>query len=97
LSEIPESHGVVLVGHFPLRSDLVRIPRIPRFSIWCGTERTGNWHRRFRAVVVVSGHLHVRATDWRDGVRFEEVSLGYPHQWQEERGIAAYLREILPG
>lgn len=86
----------IIVNHFPLREDLVRIPRIPRFSPWCGTRRTEDWHRRFNAEVVVTGHLHVRRTDWRDGTRFEEVSLGYPRQWDAGPGLAAYLREILP-
>jgi hypothetical protein len=31
-----------------------------------------------------------------DGIRFEEVSLGYPRQWQPALGLAAYLRQILP-
>lgn len=88
---------LVLINHFPLRYDLVRIPRVPRFSLWCGTEQTEDWHTRFNAKVVVSGHLHVRATDWRDGVRFEEVSLGYPRQWVQGRDSNHYLREILPG
>ncbi len=87
----------VLVNHYPLRHDLVRIPRVPRFSPWCGTKRTEDWHRRFNARVVVYGHLHVRRTDWRDGTRFEEVSLGYPRQWDQEKGLLPYLREILPG
>ncbi len=90
-------HPLILVNHFPLRHDLVRVPRIPRFSIWCGTRRTEQWHTRFGAQVVVTGHLHVRTTDWIDGVRFEEVSLGYPKHWRRERGIDGYLREILPG
>ena len=47
--------------------------------------------------VAVSGHLHMRATDWRDGVRFEEVSIGYPDHWIQSKGIVNYLREILPG
>ena len=72
---------LVIVNHWPLRRDLVYIPRIPRFSLWCGTTRTEEWHARYNAKVVVSGHLHVRRTDWIDGVRFEEVSLGYPRQW----------------
>jgi 3',5'-cyclic AMP phosphodiesterase CpdA len=86
----------VLINHFPLREDLVRLPRMPRFSIWCGTRRTEDWHRRFNAGVVVSGHLHIRSTMYRDGVRFEEVSLGYPRQWREKTTLDACVREILP-
>jgi predicted phosphodiesterase len=86
----------IIVNHYPLRRDLVHIPRIPRFSPWCGTTLTEDWHLRFNVRVAVSGHLHVRRTEWRDGTRFEEVSLGYPHQWDEHRGIAPYLREIWP-
>jgi 3',5'-cyclic AMP phosphodiesterase CpdA len=97
LEEAARSHRLVLINHFPLRRDIAVLPRIPRFSIWCGTERTHDWHKRFRAEVVVSGHLHIRSTSWIDGVRFEEVSLGYPRQWRSERGPAHYLREILPG
>ena len=37
----------------------------------------------------------MRRTDWRDGTRFEEVSLGYPRQWDPAKGVADYLREIL--
>jgi predicted phosphodiesterase len=95
LEAVPPGLSLVLVNHFPLRRDLVRLPAIPRFSIWCGTRRTEDWHVRFPVRVVVSGHLHLRATDWRDGVRFEEVSLGYPRQWQRALGAGAYLRTIL--
>jgi hypothetical protein len=87
---------LVIVNHFPLRAQDVHLERIPRFSIWCGTRATADWHRRFRAHVVVTGHLHVRGTSYADGCRFEEVSLGYPRQWSEERGIEAYMRQILP-
>lgn len=97
LRQVPADETLVLVNHYPLRRELAWLPRIPRFSIWCGTRRTTDWHRRFRACAVVYGHLHFRSTAWRDGVRFEEVSLGYPKQWSRERGIAAYLREVLPG
>lgn len=92
---------LVIVNHWPLRQDLVNIPLVPRFILWCGTKKTEDWHARFNAKVVVSGHLHVRRTDWIDGTRFEEVSLGYPRQWEECRsrglGINDLLREILPG
>ncbi len=93
--EIPAGAHTILINHWPLRLDLCRLYRIPRFVPWCGTRLTEDWHRRFRAEVVVSGHLHMRATDWRDGVRFEEVSLGYPRHWSQNKGAPAYIREIL--
>jgi hypothetical protein len=86
---------MVLVDHYPLLPELAVLPLIPRFSIWCGTRRTSDWHRRFKATVVVSGHLHISGTRYLDGVRFEEVSLGYPRQWQH-RASGPFLRQILP-
>lgn len=97
LLEASRRASVCLINHFPLRQDQAVLPAIPRFSIWCGTRRTEDWHTRFNARVVVYGHLHRRTTHWRDGVRFEEVSLGYPRHWRRERGASGYLREILPG
>jgi 3',5'-cyclic AMP phosphodiesterase CpdA len=97
LRRAADQHPLILVNHFPLREERARLPFIPRFSIWCGTKRTEDWHRRFNARVVVSGHLHVPTTSWTDGVRFEEVSLGYPSQRRSRRHIDDYLREILPG
>jgi len=97
LKEVGADTPKVLINHYPLRHDLVHIPRIPRFIPWCGTRQTESWHQRFNAKVAVSGHLHVRRTDWRDGTRFEEVSLGYPKQWDAQKGLEPYLREILPG
>ena len=96
LLEILNGIPLVLINHFPLREDIIRLKWIPRFSIWCGTRRTEHWHRQFGASVVVSGHLHLRCTHYRDGVRFEEVSLGYPRNWNQRLGIQNYLRQILP-
>ncbi len=31
---------------------------------------------------MVYGHLHIPRTTFEDGTRFEEVSLGYPREWQ---------------
>ncbi|HEX5658290.1 MAG TPA: metallophosphoesterase [Polyangiales bacterium] len=87
--------ALVLVNHWPLRRDLVRLGRVPRYSPWCGTRATEDWHLRYSAIACVHGHLHVRATDERDGVRFEEVSLGYPAHWDHARGAVGYLRQIL--
>lgn len=96
LAALPADAQTVLVNHWPLRYDLARPPRIPHFSLWCGTTKTEGWGERFRARAVVSGHLHLRTTLWRRGVRYEEVSLGYPRDWNATRGIAYYLRTILP-
>lgn len=96
LDALPAGSRTILVNHWPLRYDLARPPRVPRFSIWCGTTRTEDWAVRYRAAAVVTGHLHLRTTLWRQGVRYEEVSLGYPRDWRQERGVDAYLREILP-
>lgn len=96
LEEAASRGPLVLINHFPLRRDLAVLPRIPRFSIWCGTRLTEDWHLRFRAEVVVYGHLHIRGRYERDGVRFEEVSLGYPQNWDPLVGIEPYLRRILP-
>jgi 3',5'-cyclic AMP phosphodiesterase CpdA len=87
----------VLVNHFPLTVEPTRVLRHPEFAQWCGTTRTADWHRRFGAVAVVYGHLHIPRTTWQDGVRFEEVSLGYPREWQARRGDRAVPRQILPG
>jgi 3',5'-cyclic AMP phosphodiesterase CpdA len=96
LMATPEGTQLILINHFPLREDLIRLKRIPRFSLWCGTRRTEDWHSRFPVLDVVYGHLHMRATDYREGVRFEEVSLGYPVHWKHQAGINGYLRQIIP-
>jgi 3',5'-cyclic AMP phosphodiesterase CpdA len=96
LAEAAARGPLVIINHFPLRQDLAILPRIPRFSIGCGTRLTEDWHTRFNARAVVYGHLHIRATHHRDGVRFEESSLGYPQNWTPSRGIEPYLRQILP-
>jgi hypothetical protein len=85
---------VILINHFPLRRDLAILPRIPRFSIWCGTRRTESWLGRFHIKLAIYGHLHIRNSLRRDGVRYEEVSLGYPKQWNQSLGLNSYLREI---
>jgi predicted phosphodiesterase len=85
----------VLVNHFPLVVEPTRALRHPEFAQWCGTVRTADWHRRFRAAAVVYGHLHIPRTTWHDGVPFEEVSLGYPREWQSRRGWRFAPRRIL--
>ncbi|MGX1881817.1 metallophosphoesterase family protein [Streptomyces sp. NPDC055287] len=86
----------VLVNHWPLVREPTRILRYPEFALWCGTERTADWHTVYRAAAVVYGHLHIPRTTWHDGVRFEEVSVGYPREWQRPGHPSPALRQILP-
>jgi 3',5'-cyclic AMP phosphodiesterase CpdA len=86
----------VLVNHFPLIDAPTRALRYPEFAQWCGTTRTADWHRRFQAIAVVYGHLHIPRTTWHDGVRFEEVSLGYPREWSRRGVRRGVPRRILP-
>jgi predicted phosphodiesterase len=94
LAAIAPGKRLILINHFPLRADLAVLPRIPRFSIWCGTRRTESWLDRFPIDTAIYGHLHIRNSVQRNGVRYEEVSLGYPQQWDQDFGLAGYLREI---
>ncbi len=96
LAEIPADRRTVLVSHWPLHPGPTRALRLPEFSIWCGTSLTADWHVRFRAALAVYGHLHIPRTTWYDGVRFEEVSLGYPREWQRRPVPPPVLRQLLP-
>ncbi len=95
LAALPEDVGTILVNHFPLRREHAVLPLVPRFSIWCGTRLTEDWHRRFRAKAVVFGHLHIRRRRELDGIIFHEVSLGYRRQW-DASNPERYLHQIWP-
>ncbi len=86
----------VLVNHFPLVREPTRVLWYPEFAQWCGTELTADWHIRFGAVAVAYGHLHIPRTTYHDGVRFEEVSLGYPREWRRRGEPPSPVRQILP-
>jgi 3',5'-cyclic AMP phosphodiesterase CpdA len=86
----------VLVNHFPLvRAPTRRLYR-PEFAQWCGTVRTADWHVRFGAKAVVYGHLHIPRVTLHDGVRFAEVSLGYPREWRRRGASRPLLHRVLP-
>jgi 3',5'-cyclic AMP phosphodiesterase CpdA len=87
---------VVFVTHYPLVREPTRVLRYPVFAQWCGTTRTADWHLRFNAAAVVYGHLHIPRVTWYDGVRFEEVSLGYPREWRRRGTPPGLPRQILP-
>jgi hypothetical protein len=40
--------------------------------------------------------LHIPGTSWQDGVRFEEVSFGYPEELDLKPDRPRTLRQILP-
>ncbi|MFJ3529660.1 MULTISPECIES: metallophosphoesterase [unclassified Streptomyces] len=95
LAAVDPRYGTVLVNHYPLVRDPTLVLRHPEFAQWCGTALTADWHLRFRAVAAVYGHLHIPRVTWHDGVRFEEVSIGYPREWRP-RPARTPLRQILP-
>ncbi|MGE5831097.1 MAG: metallophosphoesterase family protein [Micromonosporaceae bacterium] len=84
----------VLVNHYPLVREPTMALRHPEFAQWCGTVATADWHRRYRAAVAVYGHLHIPRTTEYDGVRFEEVSLGYPREWSARATPPAVPRAV---
>jgi hypothetical protein len=93
-TEVP----LVLLNHYPLVRDPTRVLRYPEFAQWCGTTATADWHRRFKVAAAVYGHLHIPRTTWYDGVRFEEVSLGYPRErLARGAGLAPWPRQVLQG
>ncbi|MGW2161406.1 metallophosphoesterase family protein [Nonomuraea sp. NPDC001699] len=96
LAECDPDHPLVLVNHYPLVRQPTRVLRHPEFAQWCGTELTADWHLRYRAAVVVYGHLHIPRTTYHDGVRFEEVSLGYPREWRRRGMLPRPARQVLP-
>ncbi|GAA3875543.1 metallophosphoesterase [Saccharothrix violaceirubra] len=95
LSAVDPALRTVLINHWPLVRDPTFVLRYPEFALWCGSERTADWHLRFRAAVAVYGHLHIPRTIRKDGVRFDEVSLGYPREWQPRGWTGAPLLDVL--
>src|SRR5690606_18454048 len=87
---------MVLVNHWPLVREPTRVLRHPQFAQWCGTELTADWHREFPTAAVVYGHLHIPRVTVHDGVRFVEVSLGYPREWGRYVLPDTLLRQVLP-
>jgi 3',5'-cyclic AMP phosphodiesterase CpdA len=95
LGAVDSALPTVLVSHWPLIRTPTDVMWYPEFAQWCGTEQTADWHVRFRAAVAVYGHLHIPRTTYYDGVRFEEVSLGYPREWARRGAAPRPLRPIL--
>ncbi len=87
---------LVLVNHYPLVREPTDVMYYPEFAQWCGTAATADWHVRFPVAAMVYGHLHIPRTTWHDGVRFEEVSLGYPREWSRRPNPPALPRTIFP-
>ncbi|MFJ4650154.1 metallophosphoesterase family protein [Nocardia sp. NPDC088792] len=96
LDALESGTPVVLINHWPLLRAPVDMMWYPEFALWCGTELTADWHLLYNTVCVVYGHLHIPRTSWHDEVRFEEVSLGYPREWQRRGLPDKLLRQILP-
>ncbi|AIA06542.1 metallophosphoesterase family protein [Streptomyces noursei] len=96
LAALPEDLPTVLINHWPLVREPTRPLWYPEFALWCGTEATADWPRRFRATTVVYGHLHIPRLIMWDGVPHQEVSLGYPREWRRRSGSPGRPVQILP-
>jgi len=96
LAERDEALPVIFVTHYPLIREPTRVLRYPQFAQWCGTTATRDWHVRFNATTVVYGHLHIPRVTWQDGVRFVEVSLGYPKEWRHRSARPGVPRPGVP-
>jgi Predicted phosphohydrolases len=97
LATIDPGLPTVLINHWPLTRLSTRVLRYPEFALWCGTDRTADWHVRFRAAAVVYGHLHIPRVIVEDGVRFVEASLGYPREWKpRDARLGTDVRRLLP-
>jgi 3',5'-cyclic AMP phosphodiesterase CpdA len=96
LAERDPEPPVVFVNHFPLIREPTRALYYQQFAQWCGTTRTRDWHVRYNAAAVVYGHLHIPRVTWHDGVRFEEVSIGYPREWRRRTDRPGVPRQIFP-
>ncbi|WP_123669777.1 metallophosphoesterase family protein [Actinocorallia herbida] len=86
---------LVLVNHWPLVRNPTEVLWYPEFAQWCGTTATADWHRRFNVKTMIYGHLHIPRETRYDGVRFEEVSLGYPREWQKRAKAPELPRVVL--
>jgi 3',5'-cyclic AMP phosphodiesterase CpdA len=86
----------ILASHFSLRYDMVYSPYLPRFSMWCGTKLTEDWHTKYNAEAVVFGHTHVRNTTVYQNCTFVECSLGYPNQYNTSHKITDYISQVVP-
>jgi 3',5'-cyclic AMP phosphodiesterase CpdA len=87
----------VLVSHWPLIPAPLSALRRPAYAPWCGTTLTADWHTRYPVAAAVYGHLHIPRTAYHDGVRFEEVSVGYPREWGRRGSAPPAPRVILGG
>ncbi|MFF4284936.1 metallophosphoesterase family protein [Streptomyces sp. NPDC001633] len=96
LAALPEDLPTILINHWPVVREPTDPLWYPDFALWCGTEATADWPRRFRAATVVYGHLHIPRLLVCDGVPHQEVSLGYPREWRRRSGTPGRPVQILP-
>lgn len=70
----------VLVNHWPLVIEPTARLAEPDIALWSGTTATRDWARRYRARLVIHGHLHIPAETRVEGISHVDVSLGYPFE-----------------
>ena len=88
----------VLVSHWPLISRAVGGAAAPGLRPLVRDHADGRLAPRATTVTAaVYGHLHIPRTTYHDGVRFEEVSVGYPREWRRRGSAPPPPRVILGG
>jgi hypothetical protein len=88
-------------GVLPADEGRLHADPYPSVADWCRDRVTATESRLAEIVgptvlAAVYGHLHIPRTSYHDGVRFEEVSVGYPREWRR-RGAAPPLPRVILG
>lgn len=96
LDMIDPAEKTILINHWPLRREPTEALIYEDFALWCGSELTAQWHLKYNAAACIYGHLHIPRTTWYDGVRFDEVSVGYPREWKRRGLPEPILRQVSP-
>ena len=96
LAALPPWMPTVLVNHFPAGPRTDGGHALPGVRAVVRHGPHGRRPTAVGAVAVVYGHLHIPRTSWHDGVRHEEVSLGYPQEQEKYPSRPCWLTQILP-
>ncbi|MEK8104566.1 metallophosphoesterase [Micromonospora sp. M12] len=104
LAAIDPALPTVLLSHWPLIRQPTDVLWYPEFAQWCGTERTADWHLRFRATAAVYGHLHIPAPPTTTGCGSRRCPSAIPasgaarrpRRWRAHPRWTSMIQQLLP-